>query len=163
MYDHIIFHVCKSPNLTSGHKWNGLSAWWLQMATLIFLKGLCGWVYIWVNILGFIMGYLVLGIPSFPPPSQILLPYPLHLLPTSSTICGILWHVFMMFIKKSYLLPSVPPERVALRSSQCHALLATPGRCSRLARTTFSRVYPEWKWQLIKLPNRQKAKSNASS
>ena len=49
MYDHNIFYVCNSSNLTSGYKWNGLSVWWLHMTTLTFLKGLCR--YIWVNIL----------------------------------------------------------------------------------------------------------------
>ena len=33
----------------SGHTWNGLSAWWLHMIISIFLRGLCGCV--WVNIL----------------------------------------------------------------------------------------------------------------
>ena len=37
-------HVCNSPNQTSNHRWNDQSAWWLQMATLIFIVGLCGYV-----------------------------------------------------------------------------------------------------------------------
>ena len=32
---------------TSGHTLSGLSAWWLHMVTLIFLRGLCG--YEWVR------------------------------------------------------------------------------------------------------------------
>ena len=32
-----------------GHTQSGLSTWWLHMVTLIFLRGLCG--YVWVNIL----------------------------------------------------------------------------------------------------------------
>ena len=42
MYDYTIFYVCKSPNLTSVHKQNGLSAGQLHKVTLIFLKGLVG-------------------------------------------------------------------------------------------------------------------------
>ena len=37
------------PDQRSGHTESGLSAWWLYMVTLIFLMGLCG--YVWVNIL----------------------------------------------------------------------------------------------------------------
>ena len=37
-------HICFCHNLTCG-----LSAWWLHMVTLIFLQGLCG--YVWVNML----------------------------------------------------------------------------------------------------------------
>ena len=43
------FWTCKSPDQTLGHTERGLSAWWLHMVTLIFLRGLCG--YVWVNIL----------------------------------------------------------------------------------------------------------------
>ena len=35
--DHTIFDVRKSRNQTSSHTWKGLSVWWLQMATSIFL------------------------------------------------------------------------------------------------------------------------------
>ena len=48
MYDHALFHDCISPDQTSGHKWKWQSAWWLQMVSLIFLRGLCG--YVWVNV-----------------------------------------------------------------------------------------------------------------
>ena len=43
------FYTCKSPVQTSGHALSWLSAWWLHMVNLIFLRGLCG--YVWVNIL----------------------------------------------------------------------------------------------------------------
>ena len=36
---------CKSPLQTSGHMQSELSAWWLQIATSIFLTGLCGYVW----------------------------------------------------------------------------------------------------------------------
>ena len=68
MYDYSFFVVCIPPGQTSGYKQNGSSTWWLQMATWIplrgaplafvtyccwheCLKGLCGCVGIWVNIL----------------------------------------------------------------------------------------------------------------
>ena len=39
----------KSLDQTSDHTWSGLLAWWLHLVILIFLRGLCG--NIWVNIL----------------------------------------------------------------------------------------------------------------
>ena len=48
MYDHTFFKPCKSSDRTSGHTYSGLSAWWLNMVTLIFVRGLCG--HVWVNI-----------------------------------------------------------------------------------------------------------------
>ena len=43
------FWTCKSPGQIFGHTKSGLSARWLHMVTSIFLRGLCG--YVWVNIL----------------------------------------------------------------------------------------------------------------
>ena len=37
--------------LAHHHTLSGLSAWRLHMVTLIFLRGLCG--YVWVNVLSF--------------------------------------------------------------------------------------------------------------
>ena len=51
MYDHTYFFVVFLQITTAhiSHKWNALSTWWLNMATLIFLRGFCE--YEWVNIL----------------------------------------------------------------------------------------------------------------
>ena len=43
----ILFLTSESSGQASGHIQSGLSAWALHMVTLIFLGGLCG--YVWVN------------------------------------------------------------------------------------------------------------------
>ena len=43
------YSICKSPNQTPDLKENGQPTLWLQMATLISLRALCG--RMWVNIL----------------------------------------------------------------------------------------------------------------
>ena len=43
------FQTCKLPGQTAGPTLSGPSAWWLHIVTFIFLRGLCG--YVWVNIL----------------------------------------------------------------------------------------------------------------
>ena len=46
MFDPTLFYVCKSPiRQQATCKWQ--SAWLLHMATLIILRGLCG--YVWVT------------------------------------------------------------------------------------------------------------------
>ena len=49
MYEYTFFLTGKSPGQTSGHTYSWLSVWWMHMVTLIFIGGLCG--YIWVNML----------------------------------------------------------------------------------------------------------------
>ena len=45
----LLIFACESQEQASSSKYNGFSTWWLPIATLIFLRGLCG--YVWVNIL----------------------------------------------------------------------------------------------------------------
>ena len=42
--DHYLFYVYKSPDQTWEHVLNGQPSWSLEMVTLIFHKGLCGYI-----------------------------------------------------------------------------------------------------------------------
>ena len=46
MYSYTILYVCKLPDQTSGYTLSGLLAWWWQMTTSIFFRGLCGYVWL---------------------------------------------------------------------------------------------------------------------
>ena len=42
------WHYGKSPDQTYGHTLSGLSAWWMHTATFIFLRGLFGYVWVYM-------------------------------------------------------------------------------------------------------------------
>ena len=63
------FSTCKSPDQTSDHTLSGLSAWWLRMVILIFLRGLCR--YVWVNILTLSPSRVYSGRPNSKPSSSV--------------------------------------------------------------------------------------------
>ena len=46
MYDHTF--TSKSPDQTSGHTLSELSAWWMHTASFIFLRGLFGYVWVYM-------------------------------------------------------------------------------------------------------------------